>query len=645
MSRASLSPDARPSLARDIPLRSLLLLGILIGGMIPLLVVSLVGYGAVRGELKAQAFRQLRSVRDIKITLLGKFYFERRADIRVFAANPYLGQAYADLAAAWRGPAGRSVRNRYAPFLGSLVREYEYDDLLLLDPENGRIVFSNRSGESSPGRTLPPGLAAVWNAARSGQPGISDLDQKPGLDPAGAVPQPAQYLAAPIRAGTRIIGVVAVRIAPQAVEAIMQDRSGLGRTGVTFIVGSDGRIRAPIPADESAAALGQREIWAEMARGNASGDRIGPGRAGRTALSAFAPLGLPGLEWTLLAEIDESEIDRQIALALNPRILPILGLSVVLLAALALLISRFVALGVRRVIGEIRRLIRDVLDGRLRSRAKVAAMAADFRPVLRGINELVEALESQIEARRRLEEHVRDSQRLEAIGRLAGGIAHDFNNLLAHMRALAYIIERENATGCAVDPERLEEMTLSIRRGMDLVRQILTFSRPGQGAEATVDLREIAAETMKIVRAALPAGVEATFEAGPDRLPVRGDPSQIRQIVMNLCVNAIQAMQESGGRLIVSLAATKISGEDGEAWFARLSIEDSGPGIPLEIQERIFEPFFTTKADGQGSGLGLSIVNGIVMALGGSVAVDSTIGGGSRFDVCMPLAEPPRTKP
>jgi hypothetical protein len=121
---------------RDIPLRARIVLGILFCGLIPLFIVSLVSFNAARAELKNQAFRQLQSVRDIKITVLQKFYFERRADVRVFAANPYIKQAYEAL----NGPDARAARIRYAPFLRALIREYEYRDLFLLRPDEGAIV-------------------------------------------------------------------------------------------------------------------------------------------------------------------------------------------------------------------------------------------------------------------------------------------------------------------------------------------------------------------------------------------------------------------------------------------------------------------------------------------------------------------------
>ncbi|MGD0781423.1 MAG: hypothetical protein ABSA30_01045, partial [Candidatus Aminicenantales bacterium] len=285
---------------RDIPLRARIVLGILFCGLIPLFIVSLVSFNAARAELKNQAFRQLQSVRDIKITVLQKFYFERRADVRVFAANPYIRQAYEALS----GPEARAARVRYAPFLKALIREYEYRDLFLLRPDDGAIVYSI-VGEAGPaaraGAALPQGLDEAWHAARGGELGISDLRLEP--EPA---PGPAQYLAAPIQSGGRTVAIVAVQLAPDAIESIVRERSGMGRTGVTFLAGPDGRLRAPL--------------------------RSAPAKKTRV-LSSSAPVRIQGLPWTMFAEIDEGEIDGQIARALNLRIALLIGLSTVLLAA------------------------------------------------------------------------------------------------------------------------------------------------------------------------------------------------------------------------------------------------------------------------------------------------------------------------
>jgi len=616
---------------RDIPLRARIVLSILFCGLIPLFIVSLVSFDAARTELKNQAFRELRSVRDIKITVLQKFYFERRADVRVFAANPYIRQAYEAL----NGPEARAARVRYVPFLKALIREYEYRDLFLLRPDDGTIVYSN-NGEAAAGErkgaALAPGLEEAWRAARSGELGISDLRLETDSGEAG----PAQYLAAPIQAGGATVAVVAVQLAPDAIESIVRERSGMGTTGATFLAGPDGRLRAPLRSGGGAL---DNETAGRTALG--AHDAIIARTKGMRVLSSSAPVRIQGLPWTMFAEIDESEIDGRIARALNLRIALLIGLSTVLLAALAFLIARGLGRGVRGVIEELHRLVRDVLAGRLSSRARTDAMTADFRPVLAEINVLIEAFEKQIELSRRLEGHIRDGQRLEVIGSLAGGIAHDFNNLLAHMRALAHILEDE-AGRDGRDSARLEDMKLAIRRGAELVQQILTFSRPGQDQKRTVDLRDSTAESLRLVRTSVPPDIALEYAPGGDLLPVSGDPSQIHQIVMNLCVNAIQAMQGAGGRLTVGLAREEIEGgagdEPGPRRYARLTVQDTGPGMSEDVRRRIFEPFFTTKAPGQGSGLGLSVVAGIVMSLGGTIEAESVEGKGTRFDVILPLA-------
>jgi hypothetical protein len=293
-------PDAvgGERMLRDIPLRARIVLGILFCGLIPLFIVSLVSFNAARTELKNQAFRQLQSVRDIKITVLQKFYFERRADVRVFAANPYIRQAYEAL----NGHDARAARVRYAPFLKALIREYEYRDLFLLRPDDGTIVYSN-SGETMAGEQMgaaaAPGLDEAWRSARNGELGISDLRLETGAGESG----PAQYLAAPIRADGATVAIVAVELAPDAIESIVRERSGMGATGVTFLTGPDGRPRAPLRSGEDSLDAGTAGRAADAIIVRAKGTRV---------LSSSAPVRVQGLPWTMFAEIDENEIDNQI---------------------------------------------------------------------------------------------------------------------------------------------------------------------------------------------------------------------------------------------------------------------------------------------------------------------------------------------
>jgi signal transduction histidine kinase len=621
-------PSSGGRMIRDIPFRTRIALGIFLCGLIPLFLLALVGLDGARSELKAMAYRQLRSVREIKATVLRKFYFERRADVRVFAANPYILRTYEAL----DGPGGARAAAREDPFLRALVREYRYRDLFLLRPSDGAVLYSlvGRSAEAS--RSV--GLAEARRSAAGGEIGISDLRLEPG--PEG---DPAQYLAAAIERDGRPIGLLAVELAPDAIDSILGERSGQGETGSTYLLGPDGRVRSPLRP----ASLEPDPEIAGLPAAGCPGERLVSRPGGERVLVSFAPIDLPGLTWTIVAEVGEREIDAQIARALNGRIVVLIGASTLLLAALAFLIARGLGRAVGRVIGELDRLMGNVLSGLPMTRARPDEHAADFRPVLAEVNALIDAYERQSEASRRLESHIRDGQRLEVIGSLAGGISHDFNNLLAHMRALVHILENE-AFAERRDPGRFEDLKLALRRGSDLVGQILTFSKPSQDRKKVTDLRRTVGESLQLVRAALPTGVLADFDPGPDALPVSGDPAQIHQIVMNLCINAVQALQEGGGSLKVTLRLEEFdAGDVIEAplsRFADLTVEDDGPGMTEEVRTRIFEPFFTTKPPEQGTGLGLSVVAGIVLNLGGTIQVTTHLGRGSRFDIYLPLVSP-----
>jgi signal transduction histidine kinase len=634
-------PASEPgAMVRDIPLRALLSAGIIFCGLIPLVIVALVSFSSSRVELKAQAFRQLESIRDIKIDLLQKYYFERRADVRVFAENPFVLQTFKALTGGKRagplaGSTAAAVRAGDFSFFGSLLREYRYREFYILEAEQGKVIFSLRDdtgGEGDGTADDSPGLKEVWLSAREGASAISDL--RPSEK---TVADRGQFLAGAIREEGKIVGVVAVRISEKAVDSIMDMRPGMGLTGSTYLLGTDGIVRSPASASPSKVVPSGP---GRFAGSGSSGFLLGTGISEERALIAYRSAEIPGLDWSLVAEVGESEIDQQIARALNRKITVLIGISLILLMALSFLISNVVSRNVFRVIGELRRLIGEVLSGRSKSRGDADAVAVDFRPVVVEVNALIEALEQQIGESRRLEDHLRDAQRLESIGILAAGIAHDFNNLLGHMSALAFIVESE-IQSADLDLARIEELKIAIRRGAELVRQILTFSRPGRGEKKDCDLTALTVESLRLVRAALPADIRLVFEGDEVVRHFRADPSQWHQIVLNLCLNAIQAMAQTGGILTVSLTDVDVpNGEKeplGAGRYLRLSVSDEGPGIPGEIRARIFEPFFTTKNPDLNSGLGLSVTAGIVMGYGGMIQVEDREGRGSRFDVFLPL--------
>ncbi len=244
------------------------------------------------------------------------------------------------------------------------------------------------------------------------------------------------------------------------------------------------------------------------------------------------------------------------------------------------------------------------------------------------------------------------SQKLEAIGTLAGGIAHDFNNILAGIVLFAELASQDSADNPAVQ-ESLQGILDASGRARDLVKQILTFSRQEEQNRAEMLIQPVIKEALKFLRASLPPMIEMQTDIDHNASPVFADPTQIHQLIVNLCTNASHDMKEHGGILRVELCGLLVTAADANAIpqlkegpSVRLTVTDSGCGIGPEILGRIFEPFFTTKGPGEGTGLGLSVVHGIVRTHGGAVTVKSVVGKGTTFHVYLPAvqAKPDPTK-
>ena len=244
---------------------------------------------------------------------------------------------------------------------------------------------------------------------------------------------------------------------------------------------------------------------------------------------------------------------------------------------------------------------------------------------------------------RRLEHQLRQAQRLEAMGTLAGGIAHDFNNLLGAILGYGEMAMRDVPDGTRLRRD-LESIMIAGERGRALVDRILAFSRSGVGERVAVDVAEVVRETLELFRARLPSGIQIDDRLRADSPGVMGDATQIHQVLMNLATNAAQAMPD-GGTLRVSLDRARIetprvvlTGALAPREYVVLEVADTGSGIAPATLERIFDPFFTTKDVGVGTGLGLSLVHGIVTGLGGAIDVSTTVGKGSVFTVYLPSA-------
>jgi PAS domain S-box-containing protein len=234
-------------------------------------------------------------------------------------------------------------------------------------------------------------------------------------------------------------------------------------------------------------------------------------------------------------------------------------------------------------------------------------------------------------------------QKLEALGTLAGGIAHDFNNILLAICGNTSLALEECQPGHPLR-ENLEEIDHASRRAVDLVRRILSFSRQDEPRREIVVLRSVVQEVLKLMRATLPAQIELRAKFEPGTPPTLGDASQVHQVLMNLLTNAAHAIGDGPGLIQLSLGPTEVTTNDLSAQlqpgaYACLVIEDSGCGMSHETLERIFDPFFTTKPPGLGTGLGLSVVDGIMKSHGGAVTVESKRGAGSVFKLFFPATE------
>jgi PAS domain S-box-containing protein len=241
-----------------------------------------------------------------------------------------------------------------------------------------------------------------------------------------------------------------------------------------------------------------------------------------------------------------------------------------------------------------------------------------------------------------LEGQLRQSQKMEAIGTMAGGIAHDFNNILGAILGYGELAQQNSTEGSALR-RYLDNVMHAAERAKILVEGILGFSRSGLGERAPVNIRSVVSETLELLKASLPAGIRLESRVDAGNAAVVGDATYLHQVAMNLCTNAIQAM-ERGGVLGVTLECVEISesrslsrGSLAPGPYARLTVSDTGEGIPPAVLERMFDPFFTTKSIGEGTGLGLSLVHGIVADLGGAIGVTTEAGRGTQFEIWLPV--------
>ncbi|MGC1524191.1 MAG: ATP-binding protein, partial [Steroidobacteraceae bacterium] len=343
---------------------------------------------------------------------------------------------------------------------------------------------------------------------------------------------------------------------------------------------------------------------------------------------------------------DEQPIQERIQLALTRMIWLLAGY-----LAVAIAIAIILSYRLSRPIQRLQAVSRAISSGDytralnvntgIRELHELAVDLEAMRRELVGVNDRLEAKikEKEISEVRReeLQKQLRHRQRLETVGTLASGIAHEINNVLVPIM-LFTDTALQDLPSSAAPRANLERVLAAARRAKDIVKKILTFSRElGEAKLALIDLREVVAEALHLFSVLAPPTIEIRTEIGESIPLVRADATLAAQLLINLCTNAYQAMEGTGGMLTIGLRYQDHADEPGiprprvELW-----VRDTGRGMDSATVERIFEPFFTTRSVGQGAGLGLSVVHGIVESFGASIAVDSKIGVGTTFRVFFP---------
>ncbi len=275
-----------------------------------------------------------------------------------------------------------------------------------------------------------------------------------------------------------------------------------------------------------------------------------------------------------------------------------------------------------------------------------ALESLEFYRLLRNQNAILEKkIEARTKALAQSERQLQQVMKLQAIGTLAGGIAHDFNNILFPIVGYTELTMDDIPEDCQAR-KNLEEILKATHRAKELVQQILTFSRQGCQERKPLKIQFLIKEALKLLRATIPSSIEIESNVDEDCGPIKGDPTQIHQVIMNLCTNAYHAMQATGGKLEVGLKQVAISYERSLERVGmkvgphlELTVKDAGHGMEPEVLERIFEPYYTTKEQGKGTGLGLSVIHGIIKNHGGDISVTSKPGKGTEFTVYLPVID------
>ena len=414
-------------------------------------------------------------------------------------------------------------------------------------------------------------------------------------------------------------------------ERTARDLSNIAASEVAFYAG-DRLVTSTLTADQQTELAGEIGSSSPNTTGTPREIRLGKERYLATTVSLSSG-GTPAVSLSVLKSLDKATL----FLAQLNRVLLGLGLlSVIAGSVLVFFISHTFTRPLANLVEGVRALGRGDFNYPLADRAgdEVAEVTGAF-------DRMRASLQKTQNEQKQLEERLRQAHKMEAVGRLAGGVAHDFNNLLTIIRGHGDLL-LDRIGGVESNRHSVEQIQKAAGRAVSMTRQLLAFSRMQVLQPRVLDLNAIVADMGKMLPRLIGEHIEYTFQPGPNLSPVKADPGQIEQVILNLVVNSRDAMPDGGK---ISVRTLNVELDEAEAsrrspmtpgLYALLAVSDAGHGMDEETKTHIFEPFFTTKEVGKGTGLGLATVYGVVKQSGGFIWVESAIGKGTTFEIYLP---------